>query len=388
MGLARIVEIDTTGGPGFGFEHFKQYDFLRDKEVVLTFDDGPVPRHTSSVLETLASECTKATFFMVGQMANAYPAMVRRVHDEGHTIANHSQTHPFTFSRMSVEQAAAQIQGGFASLRAALGDPDAVAPFFRIPGLLRQDSVEQYLAAHGVMTWSVDAVADDWTHINAAEIARRAISRLEARGKGVLLLHDIHEKTALAFPVILKELKARGFKIVHVVPATPDRPKTVTAPEQWAVHTTPAQKLWPGVADIDMATLPAPALPVPSGESFGLADPPGRPVDVAWARSFPRPLPREGHLPAPISPWPSLIPPAPVEVAGLVVPAAENFQYAHLFALPRTAGAGAAVRKRTASAGPVRPKTRTQPVARGLNPFGGWTGTRAASPPRLFGHQL
>jgi peptidoglycan/xylan/chitin deacetylase (PgdA/CDA1 family) len=386
--VARTIVVDPREHARIGAFQYSETLPLNDKEVVLTFDDGPVPRHTSSVLETLASECTKATFFMVGQMANAYPAMVRRVHDEGHTIANHSQTHPFTFSRMSVEQAAAQIQGGFASLRAALGDPDAVAPFFRIPGLLRQDSVEQYLAAHGVMTWSVDAVADDWTHINAAEIARRAVSRLEARGRGVLLLHDIHEKTALAFPVILKELKARGFKIVHVVPATPDRPKTVTAPEQWAVHTTPAQKLWPGVADIDMARLPAPALPVPSGESFGLADPPGRPVDVAWARSFPRPLPREGHLPAPISPWPSLIPPAPVEVAGLVVPAAENFQYAHLFALPRTAGAGAAVRKRTASAGPVRPKTRTQPVARGLNPFGGWTGTRAASPPRLFGHQL
>ena len=305
LGVARTIVVDPHEHPRIGAFQYNETLPLNDKEVVLTFDDGPVPRHTSTVLETLASECTKATFFMVGQMANAYPAMVRRVHDEGHTIANHSQTHPFTFSRMSVEQAAAQIQGGFASLRAALGDPDAVAPFFRIPGLLRQDSVEQYLAAHGVMTWSVDAVADDWTHINAAEIARRAVSRLEARGRGVLLLHDIHEKTALAFPVILKELKARGFKIVHVVPATPDRPKTVTAPEQWAVHTTPAQKLWPGVADIDMATLPAPALPVPSGESFGLADPPGRPVDVAWARSFPRPLLREGHLPAPISPWPS-----------------------------------------------------------------------------------
>ena len=52
MGLARIVEIDTTGGPGFGFEHFKQYDFLRDKEVVLTFDDGPWPGDTPAVLPT------------------------------------------------------------------------------------------------------------------------------------------------------------------------------------------------------------------------------------------------------------------------------------------------------------------------------------------------
>jgi peptidoglycan-N-acetylglucosamine deacetylase len=57
------VEIDTTGGPGFGFEHFKQYDFLRDKEVVLTFDDGPWPGNTPAVLKALAGECLKATFF-------------------------------------------------------------------------------------------------------------------------------------------------------------------------------------------------------------------------------------------------------------------------------------------------------------------------------------
>ena len=236
LGVARTIVVDPREHARIGAMQYGETLPLNDREVVLTFDDGPVPRHTGSVLETLASECTKATFFMVGQMANSYPAMVRRVHDEGHTIANHSQTHPFTFSRMSVPQAAAQIEGGFASMRAALGDPDAVAPFFRIPGLLRQDSVEQYLAAHGVMTWSVDVVADDWTHINAAEIARRAVSRLEARGKGVLLLHDIHEKTAVALPVILQELKARGFKIVHVVPTAPDRPKTATTPEQWAAH--------------------------------------------------------------------------------------------------------------------------------------------------------
>jgi hypothetical protein len=106
------------------------------------------------------------------------------------------------------------------------------------------------------------------------------------------------------------------------------------------------------------------------------------------ARSFPRPLLREGHVPSPISAWPRLTSPAPVEVTRLAVPAAENFQYAHLFELPRTAGAGAAVRKRTASAGPVKPKARNQPVPRGTNPFGGQTGTHAASPPRLFGHQL
>ena len=240
LGVARTIVVDPREHARIGAMQYNETLPLNDREVVLTFDDGPVPRHTGSVLETLASECTKATFFMVGRWPTPIPPWCAASTTKGTRSRITAQTHPFTFSRMSVPQAAAQIEGGFASLRAALGDPDAVAPFFRIPGLLRQDSVEQYLAAHGVMTWSVDVVADDWTHINAGEIARRAVSRLEARGKGVLLLHDIHAATAAALPVILQELKARGFKIVHVVPAAPDRPKTATTPEQWAAHAAPA----------------------------------------------------------------------------------------------------------------------------------------------------
>ena len=110
---------------------------------------------------------------------------------------------------------------------------------------MRQTSVEQYLAGHGVMTWSVDFLADDWTHINNKEIAKRAISRIEARGKGILLLHDIQPATALAFPEILQELKARGFKIVHVVPATADRPKSVAEPELWVARHPRQDKIWP-----------------------------------------------------------------------------------------------------------------------------------------------
>lgn len=379
LGVARTIVVDPREHARIGAMQYNETLPLNDKEVVLTFDDGPVPRHTGSVLETLASECTKATFFMVGQMADAYPAMVRRVHDEGHTIANHSQTHPFTFSRMSVPQAAAQIEGGFASMRAALGDPDAVAPFFRIPGLLRQDSVEQYLAAHGVMTWSVDVVADDWTHINAAEIARRAVSRLEARGKGVLLLHDIHEKTAVALPVILQELKARGFKIVHVVPTAPNRPKTATTPEQWAAH-VPERGLWPRAVVTDMATS-APALTVPSPASFGVADPAGAMVAVALAPGFDDAA-RLGEVP-----WPRPNYMAAPTAGSFAVPAAQNFQYVRVFAGPRRDTAGGAARKRLASspAHGVRPKASIRPAPRVTSPFGG---SRTASPPRLFGHQL
>jgi hypothetical protein len=93
MGLARIVEIDTRGGPGFGFEHFKQYDFLRDKEVVLTFDDGPWPGNTPAVLKALADECLKATFFEIGEHVTWHPEITKQVIDAGMTVGTHTWSH-------------------------------------------------------------------------------------------------------------------------------------------------------------------------------------------------------------------------------------------------------------------------------------------------------
>jgi hypothetical protein len=92
MGLARIVEIDTTGGPGFGFQHFQQYDFLHDKEVVLTFDDGPWPS-TPAVLKALTDECLKATFFEIGKHATWHPEITKQVIDAGMTVGTHTWSH-------------------------------------------------------------------------------------------------------------------------------------------------------------------------------------------------------------------------------------------------------------------------------------------------------
>src|SRR5262245_23267201 len=228
LGVSRTIVVDPSEHARLGSFQYGESLPLNDREVVLTFDDGPLPPYTNRILDTLAAECVKATFFMVGRMVRGYPSVVRRIYNEGHTVANHSQNHPFTFHKMTVDQASKEIEDGFASLQSVLGDPKAVSPFFRIPGLLRQNSVEQYLAAHNYMTWSVDFLADDWTHIKSQEVLRRAVNRIEARGRGILLLHDIQPATALALPELLRELKARGFKIVHVVPATADRPKTVT----------------------------------------------------------------------------------------------------------------------------------------------------------------
>src|SRR5665647_2955865 len=90
LGVSRVVEIDTTGGPGFGFQHFKQLDFLADKEVVLTFDDGPWPSNTPAVLKALADECTKAVFFPIGKHATYHPEILKQVFAAGHTVGAHT----------------------------------------------------------------------------------------------------------------------------------------------------------------------------------------------------------------------------------------------------------------------------------------------------------
>lgn len=250
LGTSRTIVVDPKDHSRIGTMQYGETLPLEDHEVVLTFDDGPLPAHTNAILDTLASQCVKATFFMVGRMAKAYPQDVRRVHDAGHTIGTHSENHPTFFGKLPPERMAAEIDDGIAHVSAALGDPAQLAPFFRIPGLRRGDLLEAELSKRGLMTWSADFPADDWRRISPVQVVHFALSRLEAKGKGVLLLHDIQARTQAALPVILQELKARNYRIVHVVPASPDRPKTQTDPAQWVpywIHgANIAAKTYPG----------------------------------------------------------------------------------------------------------------------------------------------
>lgn len=250
IGTSRTIVVDPREHSRLGTMQYGESLPLADKEVVLTFDDGPLPPYTDRILDILASECVKATYFIVGRMARAYPDRVRRIRDEGHTIGTHSQNHPFTFHTMPLTLAEREIEDGISTTAATLGTSGQLAPFFRIPGLLRSKLVEDYLAARGLMTWSADFPADDWKHrITDKEIVRRAMQRLEAKGKGILLLHDIHPATALALPQLFAELKAGGYRIVRVVPATAERPKTASEPAEW-IPLGPGKTIWPPVASM------------------------------------------------------------------------------------------------------------------------------------------
>jgi hypothetical protein len=166
--------------------------------------------------------------------------VVRRIYEAGHSIGTHSEDHPSRFRKLSVEKVRQEIDEGIADVGAALGDPRELAPFFRIPGLSRSDSIEEELAARSLIVFSTDTVADDWyRRIKPSEIIRRAMSRLQARGKGILLLHDIHRRTVAALPGLLKELKEQGFHVVHVIPGErPGRIETASEPAPPRVEST------------------------------------------------------------------------------------------------------------------------------------------------------
>jgi len=266
LGTSRTLVIDNTSHPRLGAQQYGETLPLADREVVLTFDDGPLGPYTNRILDLLAAECVKATYFLVGTMAQSNPELTRRIQREGHTIGTHSRSHPLTFDSMPLVNAEREIDGGIDLVKAALGEQGQLAPFFRVPGLLRSSPVENALASRALVTWSVDLVADDWHRgITADDIATRALRRLEARGRGILMLHDIHPATALAMPKILKGLKERGFRVVHVVPAAPGRPKTYSEPQQWAAHGYKRSPVVIAEGGLD------PKRPVPSRLSLDLA---------------------------------------------------------------------------------------------------------------------
>jgi peptidoglycan/xylan/chitin deacetylase (PgdA/CDA1 family) len=222
MGLSRIVQIDTTGGPAFGFEHFKQYDFLREHEVVLTFDDGPWPVNTPMVIKALTDQCLKATFFEIGEHATWHPELSKLVAAAGMTIGSHTWSHkdlaknPYA---SDIEQAKAEIEMGVSAVHRAVDGP--IAPFFRFPDLQQPPQLLAYLGTRNIATFSTDIDSFDFKIHQPEKVIESVITKLKKRGKGIVLMHDFQRATAEALPELLRQLKANGFKVVHMVPKAP-----------------------------------------------------------------------------------------------------------------------------------------------------------------------
>jgi peptidoglycan/xylan/chitin deacetylase (PgdA/CDA1 family) len=215
LGISRVVEIDTTGGPGFGFEHFKDHDFLRANEIVLTFDDGPWPKNTPAVLEALAAHCLKATFFPIGEHAMWHPEILKQVAAAGHTIGTHTWSHP-DLSKKSFAEAKDEIEKGVSAVHLAVGGP--TAPFFRFPDLRHPPQMVTYLGGRNIAIFSTDIDSFDFKLRKPEQVINSVMSKLATHGKGIILMHDFQRATAEALPELLKELKAKGYRVVHMQP--------------------------------------------------------------------------------------------------------------------------------------------------------------------------
>ncbi len=218
MGVSRVVEIDTTGGPGFGSQHFKSFDFLRDHEVALTFDDGPWPT-TPAVLKALADQCLRATFFSIGKHATYHPDILKQVIAAGHTVGSHTWSHADLQAAMKKGGEAAaieEIEKGASAVRMMAGAP--IAPFFRFPDLRHPPEMLTYLGGRNVASFSTDIDSFDFKIHKPEELTRSLIAKVNKAGKGIILMHDFQKATSIALPQILGELQKNGFKVVHMVP--------------------------------------------------------------------------------------------------------------------------------------------------------------------------
>jgi peptidoglycan/xylan/chitin deacetylase (PgdA/CDA1 family) len=213
LGVARTVEIDTTGGPGFGLDHYKAYDFLQEKEVVLTFDDGPQVNTTRAILDALDEQCTKAIFFSLGKMAIGLPEIIRDVAHRGHTVGTHTWSHA-DMRKKSDQDAKDEIEKGISGVRRAVGGP--ISPFFRFPYLRDSQATLAHLASRNIAVFSTDVDSFDFKRQTPEQLVQAIMKRLDKKGKGILLMHDIQPHTAKAMPSLLAALKAGGYKIVQM----------------------------------------------------------------------------------------------------------------------------------------------------------------------------
>lgn len=220
LGTSRVLAVDPAQYPRVGTKSFPQTLPLNDKEIVLTFDDGPAAT-TAAVLKALRDECVHATFFMVGKGAQEMPAMVKRVAAAGHTLGHHTWSHRY-LARIGFAAAREEIDRGIAADNAALaGVPSRTptAPFFRFPYFESTPELLDYLQSKHYAVFGADFWASDWEPMTPEVQLQLLIGRLEAIRKGILLLHDPRAQTAAMLPAFLRYLREHGYRVVHIVPA-------------------------------------------------------------------------------------------------------------------------------------------------------------------------
>jgi peptidoglycan/xylan/chitin deacetylase (PgdA/CDA1 family) len=220
-GTSRILVVDAATTPRVGLKHFPQTLPLADHEVVLTFDDGPWPATTPKVLASLAKECVRASFFLIGKPASEHPELVRKIAAEGHTVGHHTWTHR-SLIRIRSSQATEEIDKGISAVEAALhGAATTVpsTPFFRFPGFESTPATLDLLKSRGIVVFGADLWASDWNPMTPAQELKLVTDRLKIAGRGIILFHDPKARTVAMLPAFLRFLRENHYRVVHVVPS-------------------------------------------------------------------------------------------------------------------------------------------------------------------------
>jgi peptidoglycan/xylan/chitin deacetylase (PgdA/CDA1 family) len=252
LGVARVMEVGTEGGLEVGLKSYPRTLPLNDHEVILTFDDGPAAGTTAQILDALAKECVRATFFTIGRDVEQFPDLARREADEGHTVAHHTYSHPQpTLRSMSAAEARADVVRGMATVEREIygadvaeirpGDLSALklhTPFFRFTGFAETPDLHAFFAANNVAIFGTDLWAADWNKMTPKHELEVVLDALEHAKRGMILLHDDKQWTAQMIPELLRALKARNYRIVHIV-AGPGRGETIAAPKGWKAEAPP-----------------------------------------------------------------------------------------------------------------------------------------------------
>jgi len=230
LGTLRTLAVSVRDTPRVGLKEFPTTLPLADKEVVLTFDDGPFPPTTRRVLSALADQCVRATFFLIGQNAAHNPDLVRKIVAAGHSIGHHSWSHRL-LGRISQSAAEEEINRGIAAVEDITGKPQAqrtvgqsgaVAEptrFFRFPGFVSSPKLLDELNGRNMVVFGADLWASDWDKMTPDQELHLIIARLKAARKGIILFHDIKAQTAAMLPSFLQFLKDNGYHVVQVAPS-------------------------------------------------------------------------------------------------------------------------------------------------------------------------
>jgi peptidoglycan/xylan/chitin deacetylase (PgdA/CDA1 family) len=228
LGTSRVMAVDAAIWPRIGSRDFHRSLPLRDHEVVLTFDDGPWPATTPWVLRTLARECVRATFFLIGKPASEFPAIVRAIAAQGHSIGHHTLMH-FSLRQMPYADAVREIDRGIAEVEMAehgIETTTPSTPFFRFPGFESTDATLDFLQSRGISVFSADLLANDWIRMTPTQELDLLVKRLKLVNRGMILLHDPQRDTAEMLPALLRYLKHHNYHVVHLVPAKRDEEAT------------------------------------------------------------------------------------------------------------------------------------------------------------------